>query len=57
LALEIAHEKAKSKDGETLVIDGHAVSIVEAILRSGQWARTRSSRRISWRLVWKVPDT
>lgn len=36
LAQAIAHEKAKKKDGDTFVWDGHAVTYIEAILRN--WA-------------------
>ena len=42
LALQIAHEKAKTKDGDTLTVDGHAVSVVEAILR--QWAMGKDKK-------------
>ena len=43
LALAIAHEKAKTKDGETLTVEGHAVSVVEAILR--QWAMGKDKKQ------------
>jgi hypothetical protein len=36
LAQQIAHEAAKSKDGEPIVIDGRVISVQEAILR--RWA-------------------
>jgi hypothetical protein len=39
LAQQIAHEKAKA-GGEVVVIDGHAVTIAESILR--QWATSKS---------------
>ena len=42
LAKEIAHEKAKTKDGVTLVIGGHSVTIAEAILR--QWATSKNPK-------------
>lgn len=42
LAQEIANEKAKS-GGSTLVIDGHAVTVAEAILR--QWASSKDWQR------------
>lgn len=39
LAQEIAHEKAKS-GGNTVIIDGHSVTVTEAILR--QWAQSKN---------------
>ena len=39
LAQEVAHEKAKS-GGNTLVIDGHSVTVAEAIIR--QWAGSKN---------------
>jgi hypothetical protein len=36
LAQDIAHETAKKKDGQEVVIDNHKVTVIEAILR--QWA-------------------
>jgi hypothetical protein len=39
LAQEIAHEKIKT-NGVTLVIEGHAVTVTEAILR--QWAQSKN---------------
>ena len=39
LAQEIAHEKAKA-GGNTVVIDGHSVTVAEAILR--QWAQSKN---------------
>lgn len=39
LAQEIAHEKAKA-GGNTVVIDGHSVTVTEAILR--QWAQSKN---------------
>lgn len=42
LAQSIAHEEAKSKDGQPLVIDGHVVTVSEAILR--QWATSKDPR-------------
>ena len=41
LAQKISHEMAM-KSGEPLVIDGHAVTITEAILR--QWAQSKDPR-------------
>jgi hypothetical protein len=41
LAQQISHEAAL-KNGEPLVIEGHVVSVTEAILR--QWAQSRDSR-------------
>ncbi len=41
LAKQIAHEAAL-KNGEPLVIDGHIVSVTEAILR--QWAQSKDPR-------------
>ena len=42
LAQEIAHEAAKSQAGQPVVIDGHIVSITEAIMRS--WAMSKDPR-------------
>ena len=39
LAQDIAHEKAKA-GGNTVVIDGHSVTVTEAILR--QWAQSKN---------------
>jgi len=39
LAQEIAHEKAKA-GGNTVIIDGHAVTVAEAIMR--QWAQSKN---------------
>ena len=39
LAQDIAHEKAKA-GGNTVVIDGHSVTVAEAILR--QWAQSKN---------------
>ena len=39
LARDIAHEKAKA-GGNTVVIDGHSVTVAEAILR--QWAQSKN---------------
>ena len=41
LAQQIAHEKAKTK-GETIVIDGHAVTVAEMIVR--QWAQSGNAK-------------
>ncbi len=41
LALEIAHEKAKS-GGETIVVDGHSATVAEVILR--QWAQSKNPK-------------
>lgn len=41
LAQQISHEAA-IKNGEPLVIDGHVVTVTEAILR--QWAQSKDSR-------------
>ena len=41
LARAIAHEKAKA-EGQTLVIDGHSVTVAEAILRT--WATSKNPR-------------
>jgi len=46
LALEIAHEKTKTKEGEILTINGRAVSVAERILR--QWAMSRNSKQQQW---------
>ena len=39
VAQDIAHEKAKA-GGNTVVIDGHSVTVAEAILR--QWAQSKN---------------
>ena len=41
LARQIAHEKAKIK-GETVVIDGHSVTVAEMIMR--QWAQSKNPK-------------
>ena len=41
LAQQIAHEKAKS-GGETVVVDGHSVTVTEIILR--QWAQSKNPK-------------
>ena len=41
LAQQIAHEKAMT-NGKPLVINGHAVTVAEAILR--QWAQSKNSK-------------
>jgi hypothetical protein len=56
LAVEIAHEKAKNKDG-TIVIDGHTATISEVILRS--WAQSKDARLQQAFVAYaygKVPD-
>ena len=42
LAQEIAHEAAKRGDGQPVVIDGHTVTVTEAIMRS--WAVSKDPR-------------
>lgn len=42
LAQAIAHEVATRADGEPVTVDGHALTIVEAILRS--WAQSKDAR-------------
>ena len=42
LAQQIAHEKAKKKDGTVITADGHALTIAEAILR--QWAVSQNPK-------------
>lgn len=42
LALSIGHEPALNKDGNPIVIDGHGVTITEAIMR--QWATSKDAR-------------
>jgi hypothetical protein len=56
LAQEIASEKVKS-GGQTVVIDGHAVTVAEAILR--QWASGKDGQKQKGFLeiaFGKVPD-
>ena len=56
LAQEIAHEKAKA-GGNTVVIDGHSVTVTEAILR--QWAQSKNpvlQQRFIEVAFGKVPD-
>lgn len=42
LSRTIAHEVARKPDGEPLAVDGHALTVVEAILR--QWAQSKDPR-------------
>jgi len=42
LARQIAHEQAKAKGGGVVIIDGHVVTMTEAILRS--WATSKNPR-------------
>lgn len=43
LAQQIAHETAKTRDGEAIVIDDHVATVTEAILR--QWAVSSDHRK------------
>jgi hypothetical protein len=42
LAQQIAHEELTDKDGAPVLIDGHKVTVTEAILR--KWARSNDPR-------------
>jgi len=42
LAQQIAHEEAKGKDGSTVIINDHKVTVTEAILR--QWASSKNPK-------------
>lgn len=42
LAQEIAHEKATRPDGEPIIMQGHVVTVAEAILR--RWASSKDPR-------------
>ncbi|MCP5018897.1 MAG: hypothetical protein GY938_27015 [Ketobacter sp.] len=42
LAQQIAHEEAMGKDGKTVVVNGHKVTVTEAILR--QWASSKNPK-------------
>lgn len=42
LALQIAHEIAKSKNGDPIYFDGRRITVAEAILR--QWATSKEPR-------------
>lgn len=42
LAQQIAHEEAKGKHGDTLIVNGRKVTITEAILR--QWASSKNPK-------------
>ncbi len=42
LAQSIAHETAKTKDGDERLIDGHKMTVIESILR--QWAHSNDPR-------------
>ena len=57
LAQEIANEAAKKRDGEPIIIDGHIVTVAEAILR--QWS-TSNNPMLQMRFIeityGKVPD-
>lgn len=55
LAQEIAHETAKGKDGKPIVVEGHALTVTEAILR--QWARDpKMQEKFMAYAFGKVPD-
>lgn len=57
LAQQIAHESAKA-GGQEVVIDGHVVTVTEAILR--QWATSKDPRLQMAFMEWtygKVPTT
>ena len=58
LAQEIAHEKARNSDGNVITVDGHAVTVAEAIMR--KWASS-SNPQLQKAFVeiafGKVPDT
>ena len=57
LAIAIINEKAKGKDGQTLVIDGHAVTISEAVIR--QWLQSGDFKKqlaVIQYAYGKVPD-
>jgi hypothetical protein len=57
LAQEIANEAAKKRDGEPIILDGHIVTVAEAILR--QWS-TSNNPMLQMRFIeityGKVPD-
>jgi len=42
LAQQIAHEELTDKDGNPVLVDGHKVTVTEAILR--KWARSNDPR-------------
>lgn len=42
LAQQIAHEAALSSDGQPIVINGHKVTVAEAIIR--KWAQSKNPR-------------
>ena len=42
LAQQIAHEELTDKDGQPVLVDGHKVTVTEAILR--KWARSNDPR-------------
>lgn len=57
LAQQIAHETARKPDGEPLVIEGHAVTVAEAVMR--QWATSKNpqlQRAFVEYAFGKVPD-
>ena len=56
LAQQIAHEEAK-QNGQPLVIDGHVVTVTEAIMRS--WATSKDPRLVQAFMAYaygKPPD-
>jgi hypothetical protein len=57
LAQQIAHEEATKSNGQPLVIDGHVVTVAEAIMR--QWATSKDPRLVQAFIQYafgKVPD-
>jgi len=56
LAIQIAHEKA-TKNGDVIVVDGHALTVSESILRS--WSTSKDPRLVQAFVAYcfgKVPD-
>jgi len=58
LAQEIAHEKAKNSDGKVITVDGHAVTVAEAIMRKWASSNNPQLQKAFIEIAFgKVPDT
>lgn len=58
LAQQIAHETVPGKDGAPLVIEGHVVTVAEAILRGWASSKNQNMQKAFVELAFgKVPDS
>lgn len=58
LAQEIAHEKARNSDGNVITVDGHAVTVAEAIMRKWASSNNPQLQKAFVEIAFgKVPDT